>query len=366
MRFAFTDEQDDLRATVRAFVERHAGPAALRAAIASDDGFAAEIWAPMIDQMALTAIAVDEESGGAGATFVEVGIVLEELGRALVPVPYLPTVVAAQVLAEGADRTVADAFLERIVEGARAAVALPLERPDGRLPTATPGSDGGWRIDGRAEHVLDGQLAEFLVVAAWADGEPELFAVDTSAGGVTCEARTALDLTRRQAAFDFAQAPALRIGARDARAPAERACDLLRVALAVESVGAASRCLSLTVEYLRERMQFGRPLSSFQALRHRCADLAAELEAATSTAYYAAWAAGHAAEELWVAAPMAKAVASEAFLRTAAETIQLHGGIGFTWEHDAHLYFKRAKSTELLFGSPRELRRLVGDRVGIL
>jgi alkylation response protein AidB-like acyl-CoA dehydrogenase len=295
--------------------------------------------------MELTSLTVPEEQGGAGASFVEVGIVLEELGRSLLPVPYLPTAVAAALLPA--------TWLERIVAGAVVGLALPAGT-GARLPDARA-VNGGLELHGTIDHVIGGESAELLVVAAVHEGALGLFVVDADA--TTIEPRATLDQTRRQASVTFNGERATLLDCE-----VERALDLTRVALALESVGAAARCLEMTVDYLKERVQFGRALGTFQALRHRCADLAAELEAATSTAYYAA----AAPDELEVLGPLAGAVCAEAFLHVAAETIQLHGGIGFTWEHDAHLYFKRAKSTELLFGTPRELRRLAAARAGVI
>jgi alkylation response protein AidB-like acyl-CoA dehydrogenase len=353
MHFAFSEDQDELRAAVRALLERHAAPAHVRALLDDPAGHAPDTWRVLVEQMELTGLAVDEERGGTGASFVEVGIVLEELGRTLLPTPYLPTVVAAVVLRDGG----ADELLARIVAGASAALAVAA---GGAVPVARATGDG-LEVDGVLDHVLHGDIAEVLVVPAQLDGGQVRVAVDAGAATVTREALPTLDQTRRQARVRLSGARAQRLAA-----PVDRARDLLWVALAAESVGAARACLDLTVAYLKDRRQFDRPLSSFQALRHRCADLAAELEAATSTAYYAMWVVDGAPAELPVVAPLAKAVCSQAFLHMAAETIQLHGGIGFTWEHDAHLYFKRAKSTELLYGAPHELRRLVGERAGVI
>jgi alkylation response protein AidB-like acyl-CoA dehydrogenase len=370
MDFAFTDDQEELRAVVRAFLGQRARSEQVRA------GFSPETWAQLIEQMELTAVALPEDVGGAGATFVEASVALEETGRALLPAPYLPTVVAATAL--GA----VPALQERIVGGAVAALALDAEQPS--RPAATAQADGsgtagsgvsasaGYRVDGTVAHVLDGALADLFVVSATvADGsggqEPALFAVEAGADGVTVTDHVALDQTRGQATVRFASAPAVRLTETGAGGRAiERLVGVLWVALAIEAVGAADRCLRMTVDYLKERVQFGRVLGSFQALRHRCADLAAELEGARATAYYAAWAVDGAPDELAEVAPLAKAVCTEMFLHVAGETIQLHGGIGFTWEHDAHLYFKRAKASELLFGRPRELRLLAAERAGLL
>jgi alkylation response protein AidB-like acyl-CoA dehydrogenase len=356
VRFAFTEDQDELRGTVRAFLERHATPRVVRDAAEHGSGFAPEAWRRVVGEMELASLAINPACGGAGATFVEVGIALEELGRALLPIPLLPTVVAASAIGHSGNGGERDHALERISAGAIATVALSHSSA-----RATRVGDG-FVIDGELAHVCDGAHADLVVLSAESSGQSELFLVETDAAGVSIERRPTLDRTRSQAKVRLAATPALRLGPVSA---VERACDLLGVALAAEAVGAAARSLETTIQYLKERVQFGRPIGSFQALKHRCADLALALETARSTAYYAAWAVNGAPHELASVAPVAQLVCGQAFLRIAAESIQLHGGIGFTWEHDAHLYFKRAKSSELLFGGASELRRLVARRAGI-
>jgi alkylation response protein AidB-like acyl-CoA dehydrogenase len=353
MDFSFSEDQRELRAIVAAFLERHATSQQVRAA-AEADGFAGEQWARLTGEMELTGLAVAPELGGAGASFVEVGIAVEEIGRKLLPVPYLSTVTAAAALSHVSGDDAAAPMLERIAGGAAAAVGLD---DDGALHIR------GDVVDGEV-FVVDGATAELFVLAARRGSEPVLVAVEAGAPGCAVEPLATLDQTRRQAAVRFEGTPATLL----ATGPEAfaRARDLLSVGLAVESVGAAARCLDETVAYLKERVQFGRPIGSFQALKHRCADLATELEAARSTAYYATWAVDGAPEELPVVAPLAEAVAGAALLHVAAEAIQLHGGIGFTWEHDAHMYLKRAKANELLAGGYRGVRRLVAERAGIL
>jgi alkylation response protein AidB-like acyl-CoA dehydrogenase len=373
MDFSFNEDQRELRAIVAAFLERHATSQAVREA-AEGDGFAAEQWGRLTGEMELTGLAIDPERGGAGASFVEVGIAIEELGRTLLPVPYLSTVTAAAVLSHlGGEE--AGPLLERIAGGAAAAVELGGavgSAPSGAQPVDGEARDGSTsgslhiddgELDGEA-FVVDGANAEIFVLSALRDGEPVLVAVDASAEGVTVTPVATLDQTRRQALIRLDGAPAMVLAT--GAETIDRARDLRSVALAVESVGAAARCLDQTVAYLKERVQFGKPIGSFQALKHRCADLATELEAARSTAYYATWAVDGAPEELPVVAPLAEAVAGAALLNVAAEAIQMHGGIGFTWEHDAHMYLKRAKANELLAGGYRGVRRLVGERAGIL
>ena len=331
-----TPEQAALRAAVRDFCAKHAGPQA---------------WARLTGELGLTGLAVPECHGGAGAGLAEVAVAVEETGRVLLPAPYLSTALAGAVLSEGdavLGGTGAAEFLPGIASGAlRAAFVL------GGSVAA-----GGGRLTGVAHHVLDGAEADLLVVRA-SDGEQDaLFAV-RAVDTVVTPAST-LDQTRSQATVEFRDAPAVAAG----RA-AGRAEDLLRVMLAVESVGAAAHCLDVTVGYLKTRVQFGRPSGAFQALRHRCADLAVEVASARATAYAAVRAAAGSPAELPVLGPLAKRHCVDVFWHVAAEMIQLHGGIGFTWEHEAHRYLKRAKTSQLLHGNPAELRRLVSQRAGL-
>jgi acyl-CoA dehydrogenase len=337
-----TPERAALREAVRDFCRKHAGPAA---------------WARLTGELGLTGLAVPECYGGAGAGLAEVAIAVEETGRVLLPAPYLSTALAGAVLGEGSAardtggaapgaRTAAAEFLPGIASGAlRAAFVFggSLQAADGRLT-------------GVARHVLDGAEAGLFVVRA---GDT-LFAV-RAADTVVTPAGT-LDETRSQATVEFRGSPAAEVGC-----AAGRAEELFRVMLAVESAGAAAHCLEVTVAYLKTRVQFGRPLGAFQALRHRCADLAVEVTSARATAYAAVRAAAGTASqaELAVLGPLAKRHCVDVFWHAAAEMIQLHGGIGFTWEHEAHRYLKRAKTSQLLHGNPGELRRLVSQRAGL-
>jgi alkylation response protein AidB-like acyl-CoA dehydrogenase len=326
-----TPEQAALREAVRDFCGKHHD---------------APAWTRLAGELGLTGLAVPECYGGAGAGLAEVAVAVEETGRVLLPAPYLSTALAGAVLSEDGAGPGAE-FLPGIASGAlRAAFAL------GGSVTAS-----GGLLTGVAQHVLDGAEADLFLVRA---GDA-LFAV-RAADAVVTPADT-LDQSRSQATVSFRGAPGLAVGC-----AAERAEDLLRVMLAVESAGAAAHCLDVTVDYLKTREQFGRPLGAFQALRHRCADLAVEVTSARATAYAAVRAAASPAgspAELAVLGPLAKRHCVDVFWHVAAETIQLHGGIGFTWEHEAHRYLKRAKTSQLLHGTPAELRRLVGQRAGL-
>ncbi|HET7531240.1 MAG TPA: acyl-CoA dehydrogenase family protein [Mycobacteriales bacterium] len=352
MDFTFTPEQQELRRAIRELAADRSTPAHVRRVMDAGSVMDDELWRILARDMGLLGLGVGDERGGAGGSFVDAAVVIEEAGRALMPAPLLPTLVAAQVVA-AAPAGPADEMLAGITSGeAPAAVAVATG------PVTGGGIGFGSRaaaLTGRVEHVLDGGCAQVLVVAA-AEG---LWLVRTEGDGVDVRAVGTVDPTRGQATVRFDRAAAVPLG--DAPA-ADRAVDVLRVGLAVESVGVARQALEMTVGYLRTREQFGRTIGSFQALQHRAAELAVEVEAATSTAYYAAWATADAPDELPVVAPLALSVCAEAAWHVAAETIQLHGGIGFTWEHDAHLYFKRAATTRLVLGDAPAQRRLVATR----
>jgi alkylation response protein AidB-like acyl-CoA dehydrogenase len=338
MDFSFTSEQEELRRAVRDLARDRASSAQVRAVIDGPTGHDPELWKLAAGELGLAGLAVPEALGGVGGSFVEVAVVLEEAGRSLLPAPLLPATVAATVLATVSSPQAAD-----LAAGERV----------GTLAVGQVTGTG--EISGDLHHVIDGQLADVVVVAA----PDALWLVESSGPGVAVEPRPTLDPTRRQATVRLDRAAAVRLG--DAAASAT-AIDLFRVALSVEAIGVARWCLETTVDYLKARVQFDRPIGSFQALQHRAANLAVKLESAAATAYYAAWVAADSPAELPVVAPLALAVCGQAAYDIAAETIQLHGGIGFTWEHDAHLYFKRATATRLLLGDVHQQRRVVAER----
>ncbi len=351
MEFTDSAEQADLRDAVRAFARRHATPEQVRAAMAGPAGYDRATWDRLAGELGLIALAVPESFGGAGAGPGEVAVAVEEFGRVLLPSPYLSSAVAALVLAGAAADCgdSAERYLPGLADGSVIG-ALALDA-DVTVQLGT--------VSGVARNVVDGAAAGLLLVRA----SDELLAV--SAADAIVEPLGTLDQTRRQAAIQFDRAPALRAGS------AAPAVALHRVLLAAECVAAAEHCLEATVGYLKTRMQFGRPIGSFQALRHRAADLAVAVSSAHATARAAVWTAacdtgaGDTAD-LTTLAPLAALHCSRTFLQVAGEMIQLHGGIGFTWEHEAHLYFKRAKSTQLLLGPASVLRAEIGQQAGLI
>ncbi len=371
MNFAFSDEQEQLREFVRSFLDDKSPEAAVREQMETDRGYDSDVWSQMAEQMGLQAIAIPEEYGGQGFGFVELIVVLEEMGRSLLCAPFFSSVVlAANTLLLSGDEAAKQTHLPGIASGETIAT-LALTEENGRWDeagvtmTATAAGDG-WTLDGTKSYVLDGHTADLILVAARTDKGVSLFSVGSGADGLTRTSLSTMDQTRKQAKLDFAGVTADLVGTEGEGWPViERVLDLAAVALAAEQVGGAQKCLDMSVEYAKVRVQFGRPIGSFQAIKHKCADMLLEVESAKSAAYYAGWCAAEMNDELPQVASLAKSYCSEAYFHASAENIQIHGGIGFTWEHPAHLYFKRAKSSELMFGDPTYHRELLAQRIGI-
>jgi alkylation response protein AidB-like acyl-CoA dehydrogenase len=371
MNFAFTEEQEELRKTVRAFLEAKSPETAVREQMETDAGYDAAVWGQMGEQLGLQGLAIPEEFGGSGYSFVELGIVLEEQGRALLCAPFFSTVVlAANTLLHSGDDAAKAAHLPGIASGETIAT-LAFTEPSGKwdesgITTEATAAGDGWTLNGVKSFVLDGHTAGLIIVAARTAKGVSLFTVAGDAAGLTRTALSTMDQTRKQAKLEFADTPATLLGTEgEGWAVLSTVLDLAAVGLAAEQVGGAQKVLEQAVEYAKVRVQFGRPIGSFQAIKHKCADMLLEVESAKSAAYYGLWCAAEQNEELPSVASLAKAYCSEAYFHATAENIQIHGGIGFTWEHPAHLYFKRAKSSELLFGDPTYHRELLAQRIGI-
>jgi alkylation response protein AidB-like acyl-CoA dehydrogenase len=370
MDFAFSEEQEELRRSVRRFLEDKSPMTEVRRLMETSEGFDRAVWQQMADQLGLQAMAIPEEFGGAGFSFVELGIVLEETGAALLCAPLFSTVTTASTLLCTDDATAKKELLPGLASGEQIGT-LALSEDSGRwdlegVQTTAVERDGEWRLDGQKMFVIDGHVADLILVTARTEAGVSLFAVHGDAEGLTRTPLATMDQTRKQARLELSGTPARLIGEAGAAGRfLPKALDLVVVALAAEQVGGAQRCLDMSVQYAKDRIQFGRPIGSFQAIKHKCADMLLEVESAKSAAYYGSWVAANDSDELPVVASLAKSYCSEAYFHAAAETIQIHGGIGFTWEHDAHLYFKRAKSSELLFGDPAYHRELLAQRIGI-
>ncbi len=371
MNFAFSEEQEELRRTVRSFLESKSPESEVRRLMETESGYDDAVWRQMGEQMGLQGLHIPEEFGGSGYSYVELIVVLEEMGRALLCAPYFSTVVlAANTLLHSGDDSAKKDLLPAIASGESIAT-LALTEENGRWDeagvTLQATRDGdGYKLNGTKMFVLDGHTADIILVAARTDAGVSLFHTTGDAAGLTRTALSTMDQTRKQAKLEFADTPATLIGTDGGGWPVlERVLDLAAVGLAAEQVGGAQLCLEMSVQYAKDRIQFGRPIGSFQAIKHKCADMLLEVESAKSAAYYAGWCAAELNDELPAVASLAKAYCSEAYFHAAAENIQIHGGIGFTWEHPAHLYFKRAKSSELLFGDPTYHRELLAQRIGI-
>ncbi|MGW0948650.1 acyl-CoA dehydrogenase family protein [Streptomyces sp. NPDC002623] len=393
MDFSFTEEQDELRKVVRSFLAKHCGDAQVRRPAADPLGHDPVVWRRMAGELGLQGLAVPEEYGGSGFGYVDLGIVFEEAGRALLCSPYFATVaLAAEALLRCEDERARRELLPGIASGETVAT-LALTEDGGRWDE--PGirltarestgesaresaresacesvrgrADGGWQLTGVKTYVLDGHLADLLLVAARTPRGISLFAVDADAPGLVRTPLPTLDQTRGQARLEFTDTPARLLGAEGTAWPAlERTLATASVLLAAEQVGGASAALDAAVAYARIREQYGRPIGSFQGVKHKCADMLMEIESARSAAYGGLWALDADDEtETAIAAAIAQAFCSEAFTKVAGDNIQVHGGIGFTWEHPAHLYLKRAKSSEALLGTPSYHRELLAARLGI-
>jgi alkylation response protein AidB-like acyl-CoA dehydrogenase len=371
MNFAFTEEQEELRKTVRAFLENKSSEEAVRELMETEKGYDDAVWTQMAEQMGLQGLHIPEEYGGSGFSYIELGIVLEEMGRALLCAPFFSSVVlAANTLMLSGDEDAKKSHLPGIASGETIAT-LAYTEPSGKWDEsgitmeATPSGDG-YVLNGEKSFVLDGHTAGLIIVAAKTAEGTSLFAVDGDADGLTRTPLSTMDQTRKQAKLEFSDVPATLIGEAGAGWDVlQTVLDLAAVSLAAEQVGGAQFVLDMAVEYAKVRVQFGRPIGSFQAIKHKCADMLLEVESAKSAAYYGMWCASEMNDELPSTASLAKAYCSEAYFHAAAENIQIHGGIGFTWEHPAHLYFKRAKSSELLFGDPTYHREQLAQRIGI-
>jgi len=372
MDFAFTPEHDELRQTVRKFLEDKSQEQIVRRLMSTERGYDPDTWSQMAEQMGLPGLTVPEEHGGAGLGFVELGIVQEEMGRMLLCAPFLSTaVMAVQTLRLAAKDSAQADLLPRLASG-KTTATLAYAEPSrgwelGSITMQAEKSGDAWLVSGTKTYVLDGHTADVLLVVAGTPQGLSLFQVGGDADGVQRTVLPTLDLTRKLATVTFQKARAQRIGVDgDLTKMIDKVITMSIVALATEQAGGAQRCLELATEYAKTRLQFGRPIGSFQAIKHRCADMLVAVEFAKSAAYHAAFRAAEGDDaELQAAAAMAKSYCSEAYFQAAADNIQIHGGMGFTWEHCAHLYFKRAKSSSLLFGDPVHHREKLAALIGL-
>jgi alkylation response protein AidB-like acyl-CoA dehydrogenase len=376
VRFAFSDEQDQFRSALRRFLSDKSPTTEVRRLMETADGYNPEVWRQLSAELALPGIHIPEQYGGAGFSMVELCIVMEELGRALLCAPYFSTtVLAANAILNAGTEAQKSGLLPNLASGARLATLAITELNGDWDPrkielTAAPVADG-YILDGVKSYVVDGHLADLLVVAARVRKTSgleglALFTLDANSAGMERHLLPSMDPTRKLARIDFHRTHAQLLGSVDGGASAIlRTLDQAAVALANEMVGGAQALLDSAVSYAKLRVQFGRTIGSFQAIKHKLADMLLEVELAKSAAYYAAQAAAVDDPEWPALASLAKAAASETYLHTAIECIQIHGGIGFTWDNDTHLWFKRAKSSEVFLGQPSYHRELLMQRWGV-
>jgi len=379
MNFAFTEEQEELRETARAFLADQASSESVRAAMASENGWDDGLWQQLGSELGWTAVQIPEEYGGLGLGYVEFVALLEIMGEHLVCSPYFATLAfgANAILVAASDEQKQE-LLPPIAEG-ECTATLALTEASGRwdargIETVCARDGDEYILNGAKRYVVDGDRADLLIVAARAEGSEgeegiSLFAVPAGTAGIECKPLPTVDQTRRQAEIQLAgvRVPgSARLGEEGGAWPSiAKTLDLAGIALAAEQVGGAQRCLDEAVAYANERVQFGRVIGSFQSIKHKCADMMVSVEAGRSAVYYAACVAAEDSDELPSVASLAQSFCSDAYFRCAADSIQIHGGVGFTWEYDCHMHFKRAKSSETLLGDPAYHRELVARRIGI-
>ncbi len=363
--YRFSDEQAQLRDAVRKFSAEHFAEEKVRQFMESDPPFDPKVWARLGGELGVLGLSVPEADGGVGGTLVDQAVAIEELGARLACGPLFGTVyLAIPTLVAAPSGPARDDLLGDLIEGRRTAAVAVMDRagvfdPDTVAVTAT-----GNTLSGNITQVIDGGIADVLLVAARGSDGVALYAVEATGDGVQRTPLATLDLTRSEANVTFADAQAQLIaGPGEASRVLDHALQVGAALLAVEQVGAAQHLLDLSVEYAKSRLQFGRPIGSFQAVKHRLADLLVDVEHARSTAYHAVWALTDGSDDPALATSIAQAVCSAALTHVATDTIQVHGGIGFTWEHQAHLYYKRAATDAVLLGSAEQHRERVAAMV---
>jgi alkylation response protein AidB-like acyl-CoA dehydrogenase len=369
MNFGFSDEQEFLRNTAREFLERECPMSRVRELLDDPRGYRPELWAQMAE-LGWLGLLIPEEHGGAGLSFVDLVLVLEEQGRALLPSPFHATLQGTlAVMRAGTDAQKKEILPE--VAAGRRVLTLAIteeagtEEPEGiQLRAESRGQS--FALHGTKLFVPDGQNADTLVVLGRSGQGFSLFLVDRGAPGLQVSPLQSMDQTRRIAEVRLAGTPAARLGADGQGLDAwQWVRDRALVALSADAVGGAQKTLEDAVAYAKERVQFGKPIGVHQAIKHKCADMLVMSESAKSITYYAAWAVSEQIDDAPLAAAMAKSYTSEAYRHCSAENIQIHGGVGFTWEYDCHLYFKRAKAIEVTFGDPTYHRERVAQLLSL-
>jgi alkylation response protein AidB-like acyl-CoA dehydrogenase len=373
MQDLISEDQEELRRLLRRFFEEKSPEVEVRRLMETPDGFDREVWKQMADQMMVQGLAIPEQYGGQGYGAVEQVIALEEMGRVLLCSPYLASaVLGAGLLLASDDEDIKKQYLPAIASGetiATVALCEPSERWDEEgIALKAVRSGKQWLLSGTKSYVLHGGLADLILVVGRTRQGVSVFAVDAEdAEGLQTTPLKTVDRTRKQTKMIFERTPARLVGDQgEGWGPVSTMLDKAAIGLGAEQAGGALRVLDMAVDYAKVRFAFGRPIGSFQGVKHRCADIFVKVECARSAVYYAGKVsdAGD-SDEVLVLASLVKAYCSDAFLYAATENIQLHGGIGFTWEHPAHLYYRRAMADKLLLGSPMYHRELVAQRLGV-
>ncbi len=372
---ALSEDQHALQDTLRGFLADRLPSAALRAALETEAGYSPELHARLAGELGLTGLMIPEEFGGLGMSQAEASVVHTELGRALYPGPFLSSALAAGVLLAG-DRAAAEYWLPLLADGS-ATGTLAVAGEAGHW---SPGPDsvraervkragevgGGWRLYGHRWYVIAGHVADIVVVPAMTEAGLAMFLVESRSLGYTASGQLGLDLTRRVCVTAFDEAPAFLLGrGEDAAAALNRAERDFLLATAAEAAGGIGWCLDATIAYAKDRVQFGQPIGSFQAVAHACVDMLAHFQSVSAAARYAAIAAADGSAEAPMAAHVAALRAGEAYRAVTESAIHVFGGVGFTWEHDAHLYYRRAWSAERLAGGPQTHRAAISDLAGL-
>jgi alkylation response protein AidB-like acyl-CoA dehydrogenase len=365
MNFDFSADQKSLREQARKFLGEHASSARVRRILEGAAPYDASLWRGM-GEMGWMGTAIPETHGGAGFGYLELCVIAEELGRSLAPTPFASTIyLAAEALRLAGSDAQRKRWLPRIAQGEAIGCFALAEGPQVATPANLATRADGSRLTGVKVPVTDGDVADFsIVLARQADGRAGLFLVDLTGPGVTRASVATVDPTRSHARITLEGAPAEPLGAPGQGWPlAERLLDRAAVLVAFEQLGGAHAALDMAREYALGRFAFGRQIASFQAIKHKLADMYVGIELARSNAYYGAWALSKDAPELGVAAAAARVAATEAYYQAAKENIQVHGGMGFTWEFDCHLHYRRAKLTGLMLGSARRWKDLLVTRL---
>jgi acyl-CoA dehydrogenase len=366
MNFDFSPDQKALRDQARKFLAEHASSTRVRRILDTDTPYDPELWKGM-GEMGWMGTALPESYGGAGFGYLELCVIAEELGRSLAPAPFASTIyLAAEALLLWGTEAQKKRWLPRIAQGEAIGCFALAEGVHAPTAAKVSARTRAGRISGTKVPVLDGDVADFAVVAARTSERPEdiaLFLVDLAGAGVTRTSLSTVDPTRSHASIVLADAPAEPLGAAEGWSAVERLLDRAAVLVAFEQVGGAQAALEQARQYALGRFAFGRQIASFQAIKHKLADMYVAIELARSNAYYGAWALSKDAPELPVAAAAARVAATEAYFHAAKENIQIHGGMGFTWEFDCHLHYRRAKLAGLMLGSARRWKDLLVARL---